>query len=94
MRKRDRYYDEDDDQNLSPYAAVRQPIVLPDKLGGGDFVLAALLAVGAFAFAMLLAMPGLYPTAWGDLAVAAGLRPVESSKDSNHLESVMKGGGK
>ena len=77
--KRDRYYDEDDeDQNVGPYAAVRQPIVLPDKLGGGDFVLASLLAIGVFAFAMLLAMPGLYPSAWGDLAVAAGLRPVES----------------
>ena len=54
--KRDRYYDEDDeDQNAGPYSAVRQPVVLPDKLGGGDFALASLLAIGVFAFAMLLA---------------------------------------
>ena len=44
--KRNHYYDEDDDQNLNPYAAVRQPVVLPDKLDSGDFVLATLLAVG------------------------------------------------
>ena len=50
--KRDSYYDEEDDfENLGPYSAVQQPIVLPDKLGGGDCLLAALLAVGVFAFA-------------------------------------------
>ena len=76
--KRDRYYEEDEDPNMSPYAAVRQPIVLPDKLGPGDFVLAAVLAAVTFVFAMLLALPGLYPTAWGDLSIAAGLRPVEA----------------
>ena len=74
MRKHDYY--EDEDENLNPYAAVRQPVVLPDKLGGGDFVLASILGAAAFVFAVLLALPGLYPSAWGDLAVAAGLRPV------------------
>ena len=54
--RRDHYYDEDDDQNLNPYSAVRQPIVLPDKLGSGDFVLATLLAVAAFAFSWLLSL--------------------------------------
>ena len=76
--RRDHYYDEDDDQNLNPYSAVRQPIVLPDKLGAGDFVLAALLAVAAFAFSWLLAFPGLYPTSWNDLAIAAGLHPADA----------------
>ena len=76
--KRDHYYDEDDDQNLSPYAAIRQPIVLPDKLGSGDFLLAALLAVGTFVLSWLLALPGLYPTAWSDLSIAAGLRPADA----------------
>ena len=77
--KKERYYDEDEDaENMGPYAAVRQPVVLPDKLGGGDFAIAALLASGAFAFAMLFALPGLYPTAWSDLSIAAGLRPVDS----------------
>ena len=75
--KRDHYYDDDDDQNMNPYSAVRQPIVLPDKLGSGDFVLATLLAAGTFAFAWLLALPGLYPTSWSDLSIAAGLRPVD-----------------
>ena len=75
--KRNHYYDEDDDQNLNPYAAVRQPTVLPDKLDSGDFVLAALLAVGTFAFAWLLGLPGLYPTSWSDLSIAAGLRPAD-----------------
>ena len=76
--KRDHYYDEDEDQNLSPYAAVQRPVVLPDKLDSGDFLLASLLAVGTFAFAWLLALPGLYPTAWSDLSIAAGLRPADA----------------
>ena len=76
--KRDYYEDEDEDQNLSPYAAVRQPIVLPDKLGRGDFLLALLLGGAAFAFAMVFALPGLYPSAWSDLSIAAGLRPAET----------------
>ena len=76
--KRDYYEDEDEDQNLSPYAAVRQPIVLPDKLGRGDFLLAVLLGGAAFAFAMVFALPGLYPSAWSDLSIAAGLRPAET----------------
>ena len=78
MKNRDYYDEEDEDQGLNPYAAVRQPIVLPDKLGGGDFVLAAILAAFAFAFAFLFALPGLYPSAWSDLSVAAGLRPAEA----------------
>ena len=79
MKKHNRYYDEEDDfENLSPYAAVQQPAVLPDRLDGGDRLLASLLAVGVFAFAMLLALPGLYPTAWSDLSIAAGLRPADS----------------
>ena len=77
--KRDRYYDDDEDeQNLNPYAAARQPVVLPDKLGGGDLVIALAMGAATFAFAMLLAMPGLYPSAWGDLSIAAGLRPVDA----------------
>ena len=76
--KRNQYYDEDDDQNLSPYAAVRQPIVLPDKLGRGDLILASILGMATFAFAWLLAFPGLYPTAWSDLAIAAGLHPADT----------------
>ena len=77
MRKRE-YYDEDDAENLNPYAAVRQPVVLPDKLGKGDFFLATLLAFVAFAFAMVFALPGLYPSAWSDLSIAAGLRPTNA----------------
>ena len=76
--KRDRYYDEEEDENASPYASVHQPVAMPDSLGGGDLVLAGLLAAGAFAFSMVLALPGLYPTAWSDLAVAAGLRPADA----------------
>ena len=72
------YYDDDDDENLNPYAAVRQPVVLPDKLGRGDMMLAALLGAGTLVFALALALPGLYPSAWGDLAIAAGLRPAEA----------------
>ena len=77
--KRDRYYEEEEDeQNLNPYAAVRRPVVLPDKLTRGDLILASLLAVGTFVFALLLALPGIYPMAWNDLAIAAGIRPVDS----------------
>lgn len=79
--KRNSYYDEADEeqaQNLNPYAAVQQPVVLPDSLGRGDFILASLLALAAFAFAMVFALPGLYPSAWNDLAIAAGLRPADT----------------
>ena len=76
--KRDKYYEEDDDENLNAYGAPRQPIVLPDKLGRGDFFVATLLGVSALAFAMIFALPGLYPSAWSDLSIAAGLRPADA----------------
>ena len=72
------YYDDDDEDSLNPYAAVQQPVVLPDKLGRGDMMLASLLGAGTLVFALALALPGLYPSAWGDLAIAAGLRPAEA----------------
>ena len=73
--KRDKYYDEDEDENLNSYGAPRQPVVLPDKLGRGDFLVALCLGLVAFAFSMVFALPGLYPSAWGDLSIVAGLRP-------------------
>ena len=75
--KRDRYYEEDE-ESINPYAAVRQPIVLPDKLGKMDFLVALCLGLAAFAFAMVFALPGLYPSAWSDLSIAAGLRPASA----------------
>ena len=76
--KRDRYYDEDEDENLNSYGAPHQPVVLPDKLGKGDVLVALCLGLGAFAFAMVFALPGLYPSAWNDLSIAAGLRPADA----------------
>ena len=76
--KKDRYYEDDEDENPNAYGAPRQPIVLPDKLGKWDFILASLLGLAAFGFAMAFALPGLYPSAWSDLSIAAGLRPANA----------------
>lgn len=66
---------EDDEPQENVYG--QKPVVLPDRFAFGDLLLALLLGVGAFALLAVFALPWLYPSAWGDLAVGAGLRPAE-----------------
>jgi len=46
-----------------------------ERIGLGDLVLAAALAVGTFLFQWLCEYPGLYPGVWNEAAVALDVRP-------------------
>lgn len=51
------------------------PVAQTERIGLGDLILAALLAVGTFVFQWLCEFPGLYPGVWDEAAVALGVRP-------------------
>ena len=68
-----KYYDdyEEDDNPMVMGASIPPPA----RLDVFDWILAAVLAVAAFALSFALSFKGLHPDAWSDCAVAAGLRP-------------------
>ena len=73
MRK---YYDDEDDIDERPgRTGTIRTFLPPERMAGLDWVLAAVLAVLAFAGLTAFAFPGLSPDVWNDAAVAAGLRP-------------------
>ena len=46
-----------------------------DKLSALDYLISGLLAIGVLALLLIWPFPGIYPDAWQDVAIAAGLRP-------------------
>lgn len=77
MRK---YYDEDeDDDYVEPSGKQEMHTFLPaERLPLTDRLIAALLGGLVFLALCLFPFPGVSPEAWGDAAVAAGLRPPET----------------
>ena len=46
-----------------------------DKLSSLDYLIAAILTLSVIALLLIWPFPGIYPDAWQDVAIAAGLRP-------------------
>lgn len=64
---------------INPMAAeqadIAAEIAQTEKIGLGDFLIAAALAVLTFLGLTVWEFPGLYPELWEDVTVAAGVRP-------------------
>ena len=56
-------------------ADIAVDIAQTEKIGLGDFVIAAALAVLTFFGLQIWEFPGLHPSIWDDAVVAAGVRP-------------------
>lgn len=67
--RKSRNWDEEDGNDESGQ------YMTPAKLTAFDWVVAAILGTVSAAILWLLSLPGLHPDAWGDCAIAAGLRP-------------------
>ena len=64
--------DKDEETEL-PVSARSAP---SDKLSPLDYLIAGVLALGVIALLLIWPFPGIYPDAWQDVAIAAGLRPI------------------
>ena len=65
------HYDDEDEEERGDSSVS----VTSEHLAGWDWILAALTAAFVFLGLTIFAFPALYPAAWSDAAVAAGLRP-------------------
>ena len=61
-----------DEETELPVSARSVP---SDKLGPLDYLIAGVLALGVIALLLIWPFPGIYPDAWQNVAIAAGLRP-------------------
>lgn len=66
------------EEQLSTRRARKYDIAQPEKIGLGDFVIAALLGGATFLFQWLWEYPLVHPGVWSDMAVAFGSRPAVS----------------
>ena len=57
---------------------MRDATIIRDKLTVRDFALATAVGLASFAAFLLLSVPGLDPSQWGEVAVAARLRPPQA----------------